>query len=185
MRPYEREDAGAVYEAVGESRESLRPWMPWWDTHKTIEESIHFCVRSKAHWLLRDNMNLGIWERATGRYLGGTGFHDPEWKVRKLEIGYWLRPSAMGRGHITEAVKVITRAAFEQFAANRVAIHCDTRNERSRRVAERCGYTLEGTVRREAMTTEGTLRDTHIFGMLREEYEALVTTPDWRAAFPA
>ena len=183
VRPYEREDAAAVREAVEEAREALKPWMPWWDTHRSLEESIQFCLRSKAHWLLRSNMNLGIWERETGRYLGGTGFHDPEWKVRKLEIGYWLRPSATGRGYMTEAVKVITRAAFEVFLANRVEIHCDTRNERSRLVAERCGYVLEGTLRREALTTDGRLRDTHVYGMLREEYEALL--PGWGEAFPA
>ena len=181
VRPYEREDAPAVRGAVEEARETLRPWMPWWDTHRTIEESIHFCVRSKAHWLLRDNMNLGIWERSSGRYLGGTGFHDPEWDVRKFEIGYWVRPSAMGAGYVTEAVKVLTRAAFEHFAANRVEIHCDTRNERSRRVAERCGFVLEGTLRREARTTSGDLRDTMIFGLLREEHDALRAM--WREAF--
>ena len=183
VRPYERDDAAAVREAVEEARESLKPWMPWWDTHRSLEESIQFCMRSKAHWLLRDNMNLGIWERESGRYLGGTGFHDPEWRVRKLAIGYWLRPSATRRGYMTEAVKVITRAAFDAFKASRVEIHCDTRNTASRRVAERCGYVLEGTLRREALTTAGELRDTHVFGMLREEYEALL--PTWGDAFPA
>lgn len=182
VRPYEREDATAVREAVEESRETLKPWMPWWDTHKTIEESIDFCARSKAGWLLRESMNLGIWERESGRYLGGTGFHDPSWKVRKFEIGYWLRMSAEGRGYMTEAVKVLTRAAFEHFGANRLEIRCDVRNGRSKRVAERCGYTLEGTLRRDALTTEGALRDTHVFGMVREGYEAQVI--GWREAFP-
>ena len=182
VRPYEISDAAAVREAVEESREQLRPWMPWWDTHRTIEESVDFCARSKARWLLRENMNLGVWERETGRYLGGSGFHDPSWTVRKFEIGYWLRTSAVGQGYMTEVVKVLTRGAFEHFGANRVEIRCDTRNERSRRVAERCGYTLEGTLRRDTLTTEGALRDTHVFSMVREEYDALLA--GWGEAFP-
>ena len=182
VRPYEISDAKAVKEAVEESRESLRPWMPWWDTHKTFEESVDFCVRSKARWLLRENMNVGIWERDGGRYLGGSGYHDPDWKARKFELGYWIRTSAEGRGYVSEAVKVLTRSAFEQMGANRVEIRCDVRNERSRRVAERCGYALDGTLRRDTLTTSGELRDTHVFSMLREEYEAVL--PTWGEAFP-
>ena len=182
VRPYELSDAASVREAVEESREALRPWMPWWDTHQTLEESIDFCARSKARWLLRENMNVGIWERGTDRYLGGSGFHDPSWTARRFEIGYWLRSSAVGHGYMTEVVKVLTRAAFEHLGANRLEIRCDTRNERSRRVAERCGYTLEGTLRRDSLTTEGTLRDTHVLGMVREEFEALL--PGWQEAFP-
>ena len=74
LRPYEPEDAAALKEAIEESREALRPWMPFADAHQTIEESIDWCVRSKASWLLRQPINLGIWERETGRYLGGSGF---------------------------------------------------------------------------------------------------------------
>lgn len=182
LRPYSASDAASVKEAVDESRESLRPWMPWWQTHQTIEESIDFCVRSRARWMLRHTMNFGIWERATGRYVGGTGFNEPDWKVRKFEIGYWLRESAVGQGYVTEAVRVLTRAAFERLDANRVEIHCDSRNDRSRRVAERCGFTLEGTLRRDALTTGDKLRDTLIYGLIREEYESLL--PTWRASFP-
>lgn len=177
LRPYEMSDARTVREAVEESRAELRPWMPWWETHRTLEESIDFCARSRARWLLRENMNLGIWERETGRYLGGSGFHNPDWEIRKFEIGYWVRSAAVGRGYVTEAVKVLTRAAFEQLGANRVEIRCDARNERSRRVAERCDYLLEGTLRRDARATDGRLRDTLVFGLMREEYDALA--PAW------
>jgi RimJ/RimL family protein N-acetyltransferase len=183
VRPYEVSDAEAVRAAVEESRETLRPWMPWWNTHQTIDDSIDFCVRSKARWLLRENMNVGIWERESGRYLGGSGYHDPDWMARKFEIGYWIRATAQGKGYVTEAVKVLTRAAFEYMGSNRVEIRCDVRNERSRRVAERCGYTLDGTLRRDTLTTSGELRDTHVYSMVREEYEARL--PEWRDAFPA
>ncbi len=72
---------------------------------------------------------------------------------------------------------VLTRTAFEQLGANRVEIRCDVRNVRSRRVAERCGYVLEGTMRRDALATDGRLRDTLVFSLVREEYEALA--PAW------
>ena len=181
LRPYEPGDAAALKEAVEETRDELRPWMPWWQTHQTLDESIDFCIRSRARWMLRHTMNFGIWERETGRFAGGTGFNEPDWRVRKFEIGYWIRKSMVGRGFVTEAVRILTRTAFERLAANRVEIHCDARNERSRRVAERCGFMLEGTLRRNALTTDSALRDTLIYSVVREEYEALL--PSWRESF--
>jgi RimJ/RimL family protein N-acetyltransferase len=67
--------------------------------------------------------------------------------------------------------------------ANRVEIRCDARNTRSRSVAERCGYVLDGTLRRDTITTDGHLRDTLVFSMLPDEYAALL--PTWAEAFPA
>ncbi|HEV2122842.1 MAG TPA: hypothetical protein VGW38_08720 [Chloroflexota bacterium] len=39
IRPYETTDAAAVREAVAESREDLRPWIPWADSHQSLEET--------------------------------------------------------------------------------------------------------------------------------------------------
>ena len=182
IRPYVASDAAAVKEAIEESREALRPWMPWWQTHQTLDESIDFCIRSRARWMLRENLNVGVWDRESGRYLGGSGFHDPQWRVPRFEIGYWLRTSAVGHGYMTEAVRVLTRAAFELLHANRVEIRCDSRNERSRHVAERCGYVLDGTLRRDSITTDGHLRDTLVFSLLPEEFATLL--PTWRESLP-
>jgi RimJ/RimL family protein N-acetyltransferase len=83
--------------------------------------------------------------------------------VRRFEIGYWVRRRFAGQGYITEAVRGITRFAFETLAARRVEIHCDARNERSQAVARRAGYELEATLRKHMLAPDGELRDTLIF----------------------
>jgi RimJ/RimL family protein N-acetyltransferase len=49
----------------------------------------------------------------------------------------------------------------------------DTDNVRSRRVAERLGYTLEATLRQAFATPDGAPSDVHVFGLLPEQYRAL------------
>ena len=176
VRPYERVDAPALRAAVEESREHLRPWMPWADTHQTIEETLDFCARNKAAWTAREQFGGGVFARADGRLLGGAGLHPRDWAARSFEIGYWLRPSATGRGYTREAAAALTRLAFGTLGAERVFIRCDAANTRSARVAEALGYTLEGRHRRDARTPSGALRDTLVFGLIREEYEALLPT---------
>ncbi len=39
VRPYRESDAQALYEAVAESRDHLRPWMPFADEHQKLNES--------------------------------------------------------------------------------------------------------------------------------------------------
>src|SRR5947209_2340919 len=131
VRPYRESDAQALNEAVAESRDHLRPWLPFADTHQTVEESRDWIIHQVANWLLREDLVVGVWEAASGRYLGGSGFHLRNWESRYFEIGYWLRVSACGRGYMTEAVRLLTDYAFNSLKANRVEIRCDERNVRS------------------------------------------------------
>src|SRR5262249_31580188 len=147
VRPYRLEDAAALQEAVAESRDHLRPWMPFADQHQTVDESRDFIVRSMAHWLLRDDLTVGLWDMVAGHYLGSSGLHPPNWDARVFEIGYWVRVSAEGHGYVTEAVKLLTDFAFAALGANRVFIRCDARNTRSSAVAERLGFVREALLR--------------------------------------
>ena len=168
VRPYRLEDAEGVFAAIEESRQHIWPWLPWGDQHQTVEDTRDFILRSQAKWLLREeDLNLGIFEAESGRYLGGTGLHIRGWDVPAFEIGYWLRASAEGRGYMAEAVKLLTDYAFNALAAQRVFVRCDANNARSAAVAERLGFVQEARLRNEMRThTDGQLRDTLIFSLI-------------------
>ncbi|MNE94807.1 ribosomal-protein-L7/L12-serine acetyltransferase [compost metagenome] len=64
-------------------------------------------------------------------------------------------------------MQAITDYAVQELQANRIEIRCDSRNVQSVRVAERCGFTLEGILRNDKRDVEGLLRDTMIFSRVR------------------
>ena len=76
----------------------------------------------------------------------------------------------LGKGYVTEAVKELTAAAFGDMAANRVEIRCDSRNHRSRRVAELAAFHLEAELRYDARANDGRLRDTTVYVLLAEDF---------------
>ncbi len=168
LRPYRAEDAEALFAAVEESRDHLRPWVSWVDTFVSVEDARDYCLRCAANWLLRTDLTLGIFESESGRYLGGTGFHTPNWELRSFEIGYWIRATAAGQGYVTEAVRLLVELAFGQLAARRVELRCDPRNEPSRRVAERTGFILEGHLRNAVLVSDG-LADALVFALVPED----------------
>ncbi len=170
VRPYQPGDGAALWEAVEESREHIRPWLPWGDTHRSPDDSEAFVRKWQARWLLREDLAVGIWERATGRFLGGSGLHNGNWAVPSFEIGYWLRRSAQGQGYMTEAVLLVCRLAFETLAANRLFIQVASGNHRSAAIPRRLGFVHEATLRNSSRDTDGALYDTLVFAMTPEDY---------------
>ncbi len=65
---------------------------------------------------------------------------------------------------MTEAVNALTQYAFKQLGMKRIAISCRIDNIRSKKIPERLGFVLEGTLRnnrRKPLTNE--ISDTLIY----------------------
>jgi RimJ/RimL family protein N-acetyltransferase len=155
---------------LAQSLSHLRPWMPWAQEAPSAESSEVVVRRMQADFIARRDLCFQIYARkpdgSAGRMLGGTGLHRIDWAVRKFEIGYWIRPEAAGQGHVSEAVRLLAALAFDRLGARRVEIRCDARNLKSRAVAERCGFTLEGVLRCDALGVDGQSRDTAVYARI-------------------
>jgi RimJ/RimL family protein N-acetyltransferase len=164
-------DGAALNGAVVESIELLKPWMPWAQDPPSLEQSELTCRQMAARFVQRTELPIFIFERAadggSGRLIGGTGFHRFDWSVPRFEVGYWCRSSAQGSGFVTEAVQTLARFAFDALQARRVEIRMSSDNARSRAVAERCGFTLEGVLRQDALDVSGQPRDTVVYARVR------------------
>ncbi len=170
-------DGGVVNAAIQESFESIALFLPWARERPTVEETEAVMRRGRARFIERSDLPLLLFHRESGEFVGGSGLHRMDWDVPRFEIGYWCRTKFEGQGFIAEAVRRITVFAFEVLRAKRVEIKCETENVRSRRVAESNGFTLEGTLRCDGLNNQGTLRSTHVFSMLPDEFEAM--KPIW------
>lgn len=173
VRLLEDEDAPALFEAIDESREHLARWMPWTKEHQSIADSLKYIRRSKADWLMRTRLPLGIFESATGRLVGGSGLERIDWALRSFEIGYWLRVGTEGHGYAQETVRLLTRMAFGQLLANRLQIIMDPRNVRSERVAQRAGFQLEGTLHHTSLDSTGAPADRQVYALTPDTYRQL------------
>jgi RimJ/RimL family protein N-acetyltransferase len=173
LRPYREDDAQQLWDVIDSSREHLAPWMPWIQFYQSLEDARVQARRLAARWLMREELTMGIFERASGRLLGGSGLTRIDWTIRRFEIGYWLAPSAIGHGYVTETVQVLTRFAFAQLHANRVLIRMDVGNARSRAVPERLGFVYEGCLRNELPDSHGQPVDIDVFALLPDDYQRL------------
>lgn len=163
-------DGPMVHEAILASKEELKLWMPWAQHDQTIDETEENLRRAQAKFILREDIRLYVMRKKDDVFLGSTGLHRMNWETRKFEIGYWMDTRYTKKGYMTEAVQVLTTFTFNELLANRVEIRCDPKNTNSRRIPERLGYTLEGTLRHDNYDSTGTLlRNTCIYAKTRND----------------
>jgi len=87
------------------------------------------------------------------------------------EIGYWTAPGARGRGYMTEAVREVCRWGFDELGLARIEWIAVARNEGSWRVAEKAGFTREGTLRA-WLVQRGERKDAWIGSLLHGEWRS-------------
>ena len=166
LRTPQTGDGAQLLPALLESLPQLRRFLaslPWVAGEQTPDSAERWCRNAQANFLARKDLPFLIFEREGGELLGACGLHRTEWETPKTEVGYWIRSSRAGRGFVTEAVNGLCGYAFAHLKAARVELVVDEDNMPSRRVADRCGFTLEGTMRSERRAPDGTLRNTCIY----------------------
>jgi RimJ/RimL family protein N-acetyltransferase len=84
------------------------------------------------------------------------------------EIGVALLPQARGRGHGTEAQRLLARYLFAHTPVNRVEARTETGNVAEQRALEKAGFTREGVLRG-CGWRDGAWRDGVIYGLIRAD----------------
>ncbi|GBQ34006.1 GNAT family N-acetyltransferase [Gluconacetobacter azotocaptans] len=114
------------------------------------QESWFRLLRYRGLW---DLLGYGYWcvrSKADGRYVGDVGFADLKRLIEPPlgavpEAGWVLASWAHGRGFATEALRAAL-AWMDGRGVDRTVCIMASENDTSRRVAEKCGYSLKGNV---------------------------------------
>ncbi|QKW27840.1 GNAT family N-acetyltransferase [Streptomyces seoulensis] len=81
------------------------------------------------------------------------------------EIGFWAVKEHRGNGYVAEAAGAAARWAFTHLGVDRLEWRAEVGNRASRAVAERAGFTVEGTLR-SALDNNGARRDCWVGSLL-------------------
>jgi ribosomal-protein-serine acetyltransferase len=142
LRRWRVADAELQHQAVLESLEHLRPWMPWIaDEPQPLERRREMLAGWERDWAVGGDVYLAI--VFEGEIAGSSGLHrrrGPD----VLEIGYWVHPAFVRRGIATRVVRALTATALSQRGIERVEIHHDKANAASAAIPPKLGYTLTG-----------------------------------------
>lgn len=85
---------------------------------------------------------------------------------KNASLGYWLGQDFWCRGIMTEAVKLVTSYAFENFDVIRIQANVNANNPASMRVLEKAGFQKEGVLKR-AIVKYGEIMDEHLYALVK------------------
>lgn len=132
-----------------------------------LPSQVEFKKRFQEHGLLEENN--GTFLICASDKIIGTIFFFNVLYYNGLEIGYILfDTTGRNQGYMTEALSLLVKYLFASKKINRLQLTVIPGNIASKRVAEKCGFQFEGTVRG-AIFHRGVHQDLELFSLLREE----------------
>lgn len=147
LRPWQDDDAPALYEAIRESIESVGRFMPWCHPDYRLEEAQAWTAHCRASWLEGSMHDFAILT-TEGRLLGAVGLNQLDYRNFRANLGYWIRDSARGQGYTALAARTVAAFGFGSLALQRIEIVAAVDNLASQRCAEKIGGQREGIARR-------------------------------------
>jgi RimJ/RimL family protein N-acetyltransferase len=130
----------------------------------------------EREWLLGQyqddrTFSLAIILKDGDRHIGNTGLHAIAPVDRSAEFGLLIgEKDVWGEGYGPEAGRLILAHGFGQLGLHRIFLRVFSFNERARRVYEKIGFRLEGTLR-ESYFRNREFHDTLVMSILEQDWE--------------
>ena len=169
IRPYQRSDVQAAYEAILQSQNELRPWMPWCHPNYSIEDTIDWVEYAVSSFESGKEYNFVIFNTQTGQIAGGTGLNDINRLNLTANLGYWVRTLYTRKGVATQAALQVAHFGFRELGLVRLEIMAAVENKASQHVAEKVGAVKEGVLRKR-LQLWGKAHDAVLYSLLTDEF---------------
>jgi RimJ/RimL family protein N-acetyltransferase len=138
-------------------------------------EALEWIAQWSERWERETDASWAVTSTDTDTVLGQIGFRALRLDEARAQISFWLAPDARGRGVATRATAAVTEWLLNELGLQRVGLAHSVSNGPSCRVAERAGFTFEGTLRRYGLHADG-WHDMHM--------HARTAADDWPALTP-
>ncbi len=138
------------------------------DSKEMLQSEINKAIEERE---LGSQYPFAVLHKGKNEIVGSTRFLDISTANKSAEIGFtWYHPSVWRTNVNTQCKYLMLTHAFDNWKLNRVFFKTDLRNIRSQEAIARLGAVKEGVLRQDRMISDGHIRDTVYFGILKEEW---------------
>ena len=134
---------------------------------KTLQEAQEFVEEMIKHTISNTYFPYVIIDENDSRIIGFIDLKNIDWSVPKTQIGFYIDEGYEGKGIISNAISKIIDYCFDEKGFEKLFMRIHPENLAAKKVAEKCGFELEGTIKKDYKTPSGKLVDLHYYGKVK------------------
>jgi RimJ/RimL family protein N-acetyltransferase len=160
-------DLPAFFSLIDNNRGRLEDFFPGTvAASRTYEDTRQLIANVTAMAEQKTFLPYVIVDNGNGALIAYLQIKSIDWNIPKAEIGYCVDAQYEGKGVTSKAVALLVKYAFDELKIHKLLIRTHDSNIGSRKVAEKNGFILEGTIKCDHKTTSGEIVDLMYYGLV-------------------
>lgn len=143
-------DANKLHAAALVSQAEIGPWFSWAKPNlalSDIEAHLREGEQAATDIYSHDHLFYLAWDHNCKILLGEVWLKILDWSYpASVMLNYWFDTQHTGKGYATEAIHMLIQYLFSELKIRRVQLQVATQNIRSIKLANRLGFSHEGTL---------------------------------------
>jgi uncharacterized protein (DUF952 family)/RimJ/RimL family protein N-acetyltransferase len=165
IRPVIASDADALFPLVFQS--SVTDTLIW-DGPQSLIEFQEALASRQEQTAQGDSFVFTIVEQSSGRPVGSASIR-PDVDLFRGSVGLWVGQPYHGKGYGTRTIRELTKYGFEHLNLEKIDADVFVGNQASRRIFEKNGFQVEGTIRNAVRKRGITVDEWHV-GITRQDH---------------
>lgn len=163
LREFELKDAEQLYNNWGKDEEVSKYML--WKNYKSIDDAIN-SINYYIECYKKDDPFKQYAIEYEGNVVGSINIVTSK-KHKTGEIAYCLSKKYWRNGIMSEAIKLLTNYYFENFDLVRISAEVIEPNTASRKLLEKCGFELEGILRKKYFCKTNKHEDVYVYAIVK------------------
>ncbi len=162
------QDLDAYFQLVEQNRERLEDFFTGTVSRtRTVEDTRVFLGDITQRAMDRAYFPYIIVDTTNNKIAGFIDLKNIDWNIPKSELGMYMDKEYANKGIASEAFRLFCDFCFEEYQFQKLFLRTHQQNTFARRLAEKCGFEIEGSIRRDYKTTSGELVDLIYYGKIK------------------
>jgi len=160
-------DLDAYFNLVKQNRERLEDFFTGTVSRtKTLEDTKEFLIDIVQRTKDKTYFPYIIIDDSNQRIAGFIDLKNIDWNIPKSEMGLYIDKDYANQGISTKAFRLFCDFCMSEYKFKKLFLRTHNNNIFARRIAENCGFEIEGTIRRDYKTTSGEIVDLIYYGRI-------------------
>lgn len=163
------DDLEPYFEMVDKNRKRLESFFTGTVSKtKTLEDTRNFLTEILDKSKNKIYFPFILIDNSTNNIIGFFDLKNIDWTIPKSEMGCYIDENFEGKGLTARAFEVFCNYCFIEYRFKKLFLRTHETNIAAQRIAEKCGFEVEGKIRRDYKTTSGEIVDLIYYGRLSD-----------------